>query len=106
MAGAAQADCSRYHAGSNHGRPNGHHADRPVRRDPVHSACAPGEVSPVGMSGAREIERALATFARAPNGGLIVTDSALAQLHRYRIIMLADRPRLRWVNRSAEAEDI
>ena len=52
------------------------------------------EVSPVGMSGAREIERALATFARAPNGGLIVTDSALAQLHRYLIIMLADRHKL------------
>jgi putative ABC transport system substrate-binding protein len=52
------------------------------------------KVSPVGMSGAREIERALATFARAPNGGLIVTDSALAQLHRNLIIMLADRHKL------------
>jgi hypothetical protein len=29
------------------------------------------DVSPVGVSDAREIERALAVFARGPNGGLI-----------------------------------
>jgi putative tryptophan/tyrosine transport system substrate-binding protein len=52
------------------------------------------EVSPIGMSAAREIERALATFARAPNAGLIVTDSASAQLHRELIITLADRHKL------------
>jgi ABC-type uncharacterized transport system substrate-binding protein len=52
------------------------------------------EVSPLGMSDAREIERALAAFARGPNGGLIVTGSALAQLHRDLIISLASRHRL------------
>src|SRR5215831_2824155 len=52
------------------------------------------EVSPVGMSEAREIERALATFARDPNGGLIVTGSAFAQLHRDLIITLAARHKL------------
>ena len=36
------------------------------------------EVSPVNMRDAGEIERAVAAFARAPNGGLIVTASALA----------------------------
>ena len=52
------------------------------------------EVSPIGMRAAREIESALATFARAPNAGLIVTDSASAQLYRELIITLADRHKL------------
>jgi putative ABC transport system substrate-binding protein len=52
------------------------------------------EVSPIGMNAAREIESALATFARAPNAGLIVTDSASAQLYRELIITLADRHKL------------
>jgi putative ABC transport system substrate-binding protein len=63
----------------------------------VTRAAAPAlgvEVSPIGMSAAREIESALATFARAPNAGLIVTDSASAQLHRELIITLADRHKL------------
>jgi putative ABC transport system substrate-binding protein len=34
------------------------------------------EVTPLGISDAGEIERALASFARSPNGGLIVTGSA------------------------------
>ena len=37
------------------------------------------EVRPLGMSDAREIERAVAAFAHSPNSGLIVTGSALAQ---------------------------
>ena len=37
------------------------------------------EVTPVNMRDAPEIERAVAAFARAPNGGLIVTASPLAQ---------------------------
>ena len=37
------------------------------------------EVSPVNMRDAGEIERAVAAFARASNGGLIVTASALAE---------------------------
>jgi putative ABC transport system substrate-binding protein len=36
------------------------------------------ELRPVDVSDAGEIERALAAFARGPNGGLIVTASALA----------------------------
>jgi putative tryptophan/tyrosine transport system substrate-binding protein len=52
------------------------------------------EVSPIGMSATREIESALATLARAPNAGLIVTDSASAQLYRELIITLADRHKL------------
>jgi putative tryptophan/tyrosine transport system substrate-binding protein len=52
------------------------------------------EVRPVNVSDAGEIERAIATFARSPNGGLIVTGSALAGSHRDLIIGLAARHKL------------
>jgi putative tryptophan/tyrosine transport system substrate-binding protein len=47
------------------------------------------EITPVNMSDAPEIERAVAAFARAQNGGLIVTASPLAQRHRDLIVTLA-----------------
>jgi len=52
------------------------------------------DVSPVNMRDAAEIERAVATFARTANGGLILTGSALAQIHRGLIITLAARHKL------------
>jgi ABC-type uncharacterized transport system substrate-binding protein len=52
------------------------------------------ELSPVGVRDAGEIERAIAAFAREPNGGLIVTGSALATVHRELIITLAARHKL------------
>jgi putative tryptophan/tyrosine transport system substrate-binding protein len=52
------------------------------------------EVSPVNVRDAGEIERAVAAFARSPNGGLIVTGSALAQVHRQTIVTLAARHKL------------
>jgi len=52
------------------------------------------EVSPINVGDAGEIERALIEFARSPNGGLIVTGSALAVFHRDLIIALAARHRL------------
>jgi putative ABC transport system substrate-binding protein len=52
------------------------------------------EVTPVNMHDAPEIERAVAAFARAPNGGLIVTASPLAQRHRDLIVTLAARHKL------------
>jgi ABC-type uncharacterized transport system substrate-binding protein len=52
------------------------------------------EVSPINMRDAAEIERAAAAFARSANGGLIVTGSASATLHRNLIIELADRGKL------------
>ena len=51
-------------------------------------------MSPVNVRDAGEIERAITTFARAPNGGLIVTASALAAIHRDLIITLAARHKL------------
>jgi putative tryptophan/tyrosine transport system substrate-binding protein len=52
------------------------------------------EVSAVNVRDAPEIERAVAAFARAPNGGLIVTASPLAQRHRDLIVALAARHKL------------
>jgi len=52
------------------------------------------EVSPINGRDAPEIERAIAAFARTSNGGLIVTSSALAGVHRDLIIALAARHKL------------
>jgi putative ABC transport system substrate-binding protein len=52
------------------------------------------ELSPVGVRDAGEIERAITAFARGPNDGLIVTSSALAQVHRDLIVMLAAQHKL------------
>ena len=52
------------------------------------------ELSPVNMLDAGEIERALAAFARSSNGGLILTGSALALIHRHLIVTLAARHKL------------
>jgi putative ABC transport system substrate-binding protein len=52
------------------------------------------ELSPIGVRDAGEIERAVAAFARGSNGGLIVTGSPLAAVHRDLIVTLAGRHRL------------
>src|SRR5262249_49132948 len=52
------------------------------------------EVSPISLVDAAEIDTALTAFARSPNGGLIVTGSALTVLRRHLIIVLAKRYRL------------
>jgi len=52
------------------------------------------EVSPVDIRNANEIERAVTEFARSANGGLILTSSALANVHRDLIIRLASKLRL------------
>ena len=63
----------------------------------VIQAMAPSlrvEVNPVNMRNADEIERAVAAFARAPNGGLIVTPSGPAFVHGDLIVTLAARHKL------------
>jgi ABC-type uncharacterized transport system substrate-binding protein len=52
------------------------------------------QVSPIGTQSAEEVERAIAAFARSPNGGLIVTPSASATVHRNLIVTLAARHKL------------
>jgi putative ABC transport system substrate-binding protein len=52
------------------------------------------EVTPVNVRDAGEIERAITAFAHSPNGGLIVTGSSLAAVHRDLIVTLAARHKL------------
>jgi len=52
------------------------------------------EVSPIGVGDTGDIERAIAAFAREPNGSLIVTGSPSAAVHRDLLITLAARHRL------------
>jgi putative tryptophan/tyrosine transport system substrate-binding protein len=63
----------------------------------VIQAVAPSvgaEVTPVNVRDAGEIERAITAFARSPNGGLIVTGSTLAGVHRDLIVTLAAQYKL------------
>src|SRR5215813_10559106 len=86
---------------------NGHVTRAAVIRDPALAAglgqwgaiqsVAPSlgvEVRPLGVRDAGEIERAVTAFARSSNGGLIVTGSTLAIVHRELITTLAARHRL------------
>ena len=52
------------------------------------------ELTPIDVRDPGEIERAITAFAREPNGGLIVTASSAASIHRDLIISLATRYRL------------
>jgi len=52
------------------------------------------EVSPLNVRDAVEIERDIKAFARGSNGGLIVTGSGLAIVHRELIVTLAARYKL------------
>ena len=94
MAGAAQADRAGRDAS---GGPSGSRhrlRDRPVRRHPGRGAVARGGGEP-GRRARRGRDRARRRGLRAlPNGGLIVTASALADRHRELIIALAARHKL------------
>ena len=94
MAGTAQADCAARDAS---GSPSRSRHDPGTGQFAAIQALAPSlgvEVSPVNVRDAGEIERAVTAFARSPNGGLIVTGSALAQVHRELIVALAARHKL------------
>jgi len=52
------------------------------------------EASPINMRDAGKIENDMSDFAQKPNGGLIVTPSSLAFVHRQLIVALAARLRL------------
>jgi putative ABC transport system substrate-binding protein len=52
------------------------------------------EVSSINIRDVDEIERAVTAFARPPNGGLVITPSALAVAHRELIVSLAAKYRL------------
>jgi putative tryptophan/tyrosine transport system substrate-binding protein len=52
------------------------------------------DASPIGLNDAREIEDGLNEFGREPNGGVIVTPSGLAIVHRQLIIRTTTRMKL------------
>ena len=52
------------------------------------------EITPMNVQDAGEIERGIAAFATMPNGGLIVTGSALAASHRDLLVTLAAKQNL------------
>jgi putative ABC transport system substrate-binding protein len=52
------------------------------------------ELRPIGVRDADEIERGIAAFVRGSSGGLIVTGSGLALIHRELIVTLAARHKL------------
>jgi putative tryptophan/tyrosine transport system substrate-binding protein len=52
------------------------------------------DVSPINITDAAEIERAVAVFAHSANGGLISTASALSAVHRDLVISLAAQHKL------------
>ena len=52
------------------------------------------EVNPINMRDAGQIAQSVETFARSPNGGLIVTAGAAANFHRGLIVALAARHKL------------
>jgi putative ABC transport system substrate-binding protein len=60
-------------------------------------AAAPAlgiNVSPVNVRDPDEVSRAVSAFAKTPNGGLIVTATPAAIVHRKRIVELAERYKL------------
>jgi putative ABC transport system substrate-binding protein len=52
------------------------------------------DVIAINLRDAAEVERAVTAFARRPNGGLILTASALAAIHRDLVVSLAARHKL------------
>src|SRR5262245_49974332 len=52
------------------------------------------ELRPIQVRDAPEIERSVTTFARGPNGGLVVTPGGLSIMHRGLISTLAARHQL------------
>ena len=94
MAGTAQGDRAGHDAS---GGPSRCRPGSGTSQFAVIQAVAPSlrvEINPVNVRDAGEIERAVAAFARSPNGGLIVTASGLTSVHRDLIIALAARHKL------------
>ena len=94
MAGAAQTDRAGHDASSRYSGSHHNRRNWPVQRIQAVAPALGVEVSPVNVRDAGEIERAVTAFARTSNGGLIVTGSGLAQLHRDLIATLAARHKL------------
>ena len=94
MAGAAQAGRAGRHTSGGVAGCRAHLRHRQFAVIQSVASSVGVEVSPVNVHDAGEIERAVAAFARSPNGGLVVTSSALVVRHRELIVGLATRHNL------------
>src|SRR5262249_56180760 len=93
MAGTAEGDCAARDAGGSPTQSRGCCLDGPVGRHPGCGAIVTGGGSSIDLRDAGEAEHAISTFARAPNGGLILTGTG-SGARRELIITLAARHRL------------
>src|SRR3982074_159233 len=94
MVGTTQGDRA---AGEARGSASGPYTDgrgRTIRRHPIGGTVVGMEVTAIGLRDASDIERAVAKFATVPNGGLILTASALSVLHHGLVVALAARFKL------------
>src|SRR5262245_61437005 len=89
MAGATQGDRAPHDASGSHSRSRHTLRDRPVGRHPDRGAVGWGG-GQSGQHARRRRDRARRpAFAHSSNGGIIVTGSALTQVHRDLIVMRA-----------------
>jgi putative tryptophan/tyrosine transport system substrate-binding protein len=93
MARTAETDCATRDTDSGPSRSGLRRRDRPICCDPE-SGYIRGRVERIDPRDAGELKRAIPTFAREPNGGLIVTGSASAAVHNEQINSLAMQHRL------------
>ena len=103
MPGAAQADRASRDAGRGHPGSRRRLRQRGLRHDRGRGPAFRVELIPATCATRREIERGIATFARAPNGGLIVPGPHWRHVHRDLIITLAARHKLPAVYSSASS---
>src|SRR5262249_9564902 len=94
MVGASQGDRALSFARRSNSRSHSAHRRRTIRRYSSGSAFSRVDVRPVDPHEPDDIERSLSTFAPDSKGGLIVTTSRLARVHRELIVALAARHRL------------
>ena len=94
MVGIVERDRTQRYACSGASRSSHTPGDRTIRCHPGFGAPLGLNVSAINVRDPREIERAVATFARLANGGLVATASPGTVLHRDLIVALADRYKL------------
>ena len=96
MAGDAQGDCAAPYPGRSRRQPQGD-VDRLRLFLRAAEATAPSfaiELVPSPVENATDIERAIESFARVPNGGLVLPPDSTTNVHRELVIGLAARHRL------------
>src|SRR5450631_462963 len=91
MAGIAQRDCAPCDAGGGSSRSRLGRRDGPVRRHPIGGTVFWGGVEPGQRARPQRDRTRVKAFASLSNGGMIVTASPLALLHRELIVKLAAR---------------